>query len=102
MIRYLFCTGDPGANVYVAEFRLLSQRLAYKCVIKLLAVHIENITVPLIFWSLNHIISVLKLGHFGEKFQRFDKGEFVEVSGSNDASVRILFQKLCDEILGIY
>lgn len=102
MIRYLFCTGNPGANMYVTKFRLLGQRLTYKYVVKLLAVHIKNITVSLCFGSPNHIVSVLKLGDFGENFQRFDKGEFVEVAGNNNACVRILCQNLGDEILGDY
>lgn len=102
MIRYLFCTGNPGANMYVTKFRLLGQRLTYKYVVKLLAVHIKNITVSLRFGSPNRIVSVSKLGDFGENFQRFDKGEFVEVAGSNNACVRILRQNLRDEILGDY
>ena len=54
--------------MYVTKFRLLGQRLTYKYVVKLLAVHIKNITVPLRFGSPNHIVSVLKLGDFGENF----------------------------------
>lgn len=102
MIRYLFCRGNPGANMYVTKFRLLGQSLTYKYVVKLLAVHIKNVTVSLRFGSSNHIVSVLKLGDFGENFQRFNKGEFVEVAGSNNACFRILCQNLRDEILGDY
>ena len=77
-------------NVLVICLALLRQRLRHKHVVELLGIHVEEVGVALELINLDYCIKVLESRYLDILFERFNKGELIEVACSYDAGILVL------------
>ena len=76
------CPGDLLRNVHVVE---------------LLAVHIEDVGIPLCLWDISRHIEVDQARILRKHLQRFHKRELVKIARGDDTCVGVVSQDLGDE-----
>lgn len=99
MITCLIIIVLPRVQVQMFVQRASAQRRAHVEVIQLLAVHVEEVRVPLREFKTDHLVEVEEAGLGGEARHGLYLGELVEVAGGDDACLGVLCEDLCDEVL---
>jgi hypothetical protein len=102
MVTNLSVICGPSIHVNMLELCLpgpptARQLGAYKHVIDLLAVHIEEIRISLCGRYVGNVIHVFHTRDGLEFLDRRDECELIVVAGGNDASIAIYFQNFGDE-----
>lgn len=75
------------------------ESLADKHVIKLLAVHVEEVSIFLKLRDIRSLIEISEIGDLLEVLERLDKGKLVEVTSDNDLGVLILGKDVGNKLL---
>jgi hypothetical protein len=99
MVRNLLSLCHPGVDVNMLVLCLWLESLADEHVIKLLTVHIEEISISLELRNVCSLVEISQIGDLFEVLDRLDKGKLVEVTGDNDLCVLILSEDVCNKFL---
>jgi len=75
------------------------ESLADKHVIKLLAVHVEEVSISLELRDVRSLVKISEIGDLLEVLERLDKGKLVEVASDDDLSVLILGKDVGNKLL---
>jgi len=75
------------------------ESLADEHVIKLLAVHVEEVRVSLELRDVRSLVKISEIGDLLEVLERLDKGKLVEVTSDDDLGVLILGKDVGNKLL---
>ena len=75
------------------------ESLADEHMIKLLAVHIEEISISLKLRDISSLVEIPQVGDILEVFERLDKGKLIEVTSDDDFSVLVFIEDISNKFL---
>jgi hypothetical protein len=99
MVRDWLSLGHPSVDVNMLVLCLWLESLADEHVIKLLAVHVKEICIPLKLRNVCSFVENSQVGYLFEVFDRLDKGELVEVTSDDDLGLLVLSEDVGNKFL---
>lgn len=99
MVRDLLSQGDPSVDVDMLVLGLWLQSLADVHVVKLLTVHVKQVSVSLELRNVGGLIHITQVRNGQEILERLDESKFVEVASNDDVSILVFSKDVGDEVL---
>jgi len=99
VVRNLLSCSHPSVDMNMLVLCLWLESLADEHVIKLLAVHVEEVRVSLELRDVRGLVKIFEIGDLLEVFERLDKGKLVEVTSDDDLGVLILGKDVGNKLL---
>jgi hypothetical protein len=99
VVRNLLSLGHPSVDVDVLVLCLWLESLADEHMIKLLAVHVKEICIPLKLRNVCSFVEIPQVGYLFENIDRLDKGELVKVTSDDDIGLLVLSEDVSNKYL---
>ena len=99
VVRNLLSCSHPSVDMNMLVLCLWLESLADEHVIKLLAVHVEEVRVSLELRDVRSLVKISEIGDLLEVLERLDKGKLVEVTSDDDLGILILGKDVGNKLL---
>jgi len=99
VVRNLLSCSHPSVDMDMLVLCLWLESLADEHVIKLLAVHVEEVSISFELRDICSLVKVSEIGDLLEVLERLDKGKLVEVTSDDDLGILILGKDVGNKLL---
>jgi hypothetical protein len=99
VVRDLLSLCHPRVDMNMLVLCFWLESLADEHVIKLLTVHIEEISISLELRNICSLVEISQIGNLFEVFDRLDKGKLVEVTSDDNLGILILSEDVGHKFL---